>query len=61
MRADRVVIFCDSLPSGAFTFRYLARVRSAGSVTAPSAKAEEMYHPERFGLCESVRVSSRAE
>jgi uncharacterized protein YfaS (alpha-2-macroglobulin family) len=60
MRADRVMIFCDTLPAGAFTFRYLARVRSAGSATAPSTKAEEMYHPERFGLCETMRVSSHS-
>jgi uncharacterized protein YfaS (alpha-2-macroglobulin family) len=60
MRADRVLIFCDSLPTGAFTFRYLARVRSAGTVMAGSTKAEEMYRPERFGLSETMRVTSRA-
>jgi hypothetical protein len=60
IRSDRVLIFCDSLPAGAFTFRYLARVRSAGTVTAPSTKVEEMYRPERFGLAESVQLVSRA-
>ena len=60
VRADRVQIFCDSLPQGAFTFRYLARVRSAGDTTAPSTKAEEMYRPERFGIAETMRVSSKA-
>jgi alpha-2-macroglobulin len=60
MRADRVLIFCDSLPTGAFTFRYLARVRSAGTAMAGSTKAEEMYRPERFGLSETMRVTSRA-
>ena len=50
IRSDRVLYFCDHLPAGAFTFRYLARVRSAGKVTAPAAKVEEMYRPERFGL-----------
>ncbi len=59
MRADRVLIFCDTLPAGAFTFRYLARVRSAGTAMAGSTKAEEMYRPERFGLSETMRVSSR--
>jgi uncharacterized protein YfaS (alpha-2-macroglobulin family) len=60
VRSDRVLIFCDSLPAGAFQFRYLARVRSAGTATAPSTKVEEMYRPERFGLSESLRVVSRA-
>ena len=60
MRSDRVLIFCDSLPSGAYTFRYLARIRSAGTAMAGSTKAEEMYRPERFGLSETMRVTSRA-
>ncbi len=50
MRADRVLFFCDHLPPGAHVFRYLARVRTAGSASAPASKAEEMYRPERFGL-----------
>jgi uncharacterized protein YfaS (alpha-2-macroglobulin family) len=59
MRADRVLYFCDHLPAGAFTFRYLARVRSAGSAMAGPTKVEEMYRPERFGLGESVSLTSR--
>ncbi len=58
IRADRVLYFCDHLPAGSFTFRYLARVRSAGNVTAPAAKVEEMYRPERFGLSASQRLTS---
>ena len=58
MRSDRVLIFCDSLPSGAYTFRYLARIRSVGTAMAGSTKAEEMYRPERFGLSETMRVTS---
>ena len=60
IRADRVLYFCDHLPAGAFTFRYLARVRTAGKVTAPSVKVEEMYRPERFGLSENAPLTSRA-
>ncbi len=60
IRADRVLYFCDHLPAGAFNFRYLARVRTAGKVTAPSVKVEEMYRPERFGLSESAQLTSRA-
>ena len=58
MRADRVLYFCDHLPPGAFTFRYLARVRSAGTVTAGATKVEEMYRPERFGLGESLELAA---
>ena len=59
MRADRVIYFCDHLPPGAFTFRYLARVRAAGKATAGPTKAEEMYRPERFGLGESTVLTSK--
>jgi uncharacterized protein YfaS (alpha-2-macroglobulin family) len=59
IRADRVLYFCDHLPPGAYTFRYLARVRSAGEVVAGPTKAEEMYRPERFGLSESAKVVAR--
>ena len=60
IRADRVRYFCDHLPAGTFTFHYLARVRTAGSVTAPSTKVEEMYRPERFGLSATAQLVSRA-
>jgi uncharacterized protein YfaS (alpha-2-macroglobulin family) len=58
IRADRVLYFCDHLPAGAFTFRYLARVRAAGKVTATAVKVEEMYRPERFGLSATERLTS---
>lgn len=61
IRADRVLIFCDTLPAGAFSFQYLARVRTAGDVIAPATKVEEMYRPERFGLSETMKVASAAE
>jgi uncharacterized protein YfaS (alpha-2-macroglobulin family) len=60
IRADRVLYFCDHLPAGAFTFRYLARVRTAGKVTAPATKVEEMYRPERFGLSATAKIESHA-
>lgn len=60
VRADRVLYFCDHLPAGAYTFSYLARVRTAGTVMAPATKVEEMYRPERFGLSETARLTSRA-
>ena len=59
VRADRVLYFCDHLPAGAYTFSYLARVRTAGTVMAPATKVEEMYRPERFGLSATARLTSR--
>ena len=60
VRADRVLYFCDHLPAGAYTFSYLARVRTAGTVMAPATKVEEMYRPERFGLSDTAKLTSRA-
>ncbi len=58
IRKDRCLSFANWVAPGNYTFRYLARVRAAGTVTAPSAKVEEMYHPERCGLSGSETVSS---
>jgi uncharacterized protein YfaS (alpha-2-macroglobulin family) len=60
MRSDRLLFFRDHLPAGRYVIRYLARVRAAGSATAPSARVEAMYQPDRFGLSESMRLSSEA-
>jgi uncharacterized protein YfaS (alpha-2-macroglobulin family) len=59
LRTDRALFFSDLLYPGRYTLRYLARVISAGEAIAASAKIEEMYHPERFGTTETMRV--RAE
>lgn len=48
IHADRVQFFRDHLPAGRYTITHLARVRAQGEATAPGAKVEEMYHPERF-------------
>jgi uncharacterized protein YfaS (alpha-2-macroglobulin family) len=60
IRKDRCVSFADWVSPGNYAFRYLARVRAAGSVTAPAAKAEEMYQPERYGLTETQTLVSEA-
>lgn len=57
---DRVLFFRNHLEAGRHVIRYLARVRAAGAATAPSVKVGEMYHPERFGLSESIALSARA-
>ncbi|MDR3721195.1 MAG: hypothetical protein P4L00_06315, partial [Candidatus Acidoferrales bacterium] len=58
LRDDRALFFADSIPPGQYTIRYLARVRTAGTATAPASKVEEMYHPERFGMTETMQVTS---
>jgi len=60
LRRDRALFFRNHLAPGSYTIAYLTRVRAAGEVTAPPAKIEEMYHPDRFGLSEAVKVKSTA-
>ena len=60
LRTDRALFFADLLYPGQYTLRYLARVISAGDVIAPSAKIEEMYHPERMGTTETLRVRTES-
>lgn len=60
LRTDRALFFADLLYPGQYTLRYLARVISAGDVIAPSAKIEEMYHPERMGTTETARVHAES-
>jgi uncharacterized protein YfaS (alpha-2-macroglobulin family) len=60
IRTDRALFFKNFLWSGRHQIRYLARVRAAGSATAPPTKIEEMYHPSRFGLADSVLVQASA-
>ena len=59
IRKDRCLYFANYVDPGTYTLRYLARVRAAGTVTAPPAKAEEMYHPERCGLTETQVLTSK--
>jgi uncharacterized protein YfaS (alpha-2-macroglobulin family) len=57
-RDGRALFFCDHLPQGLYSIRYLARVQASGTVTAPPAKVEEMYHPERFGMTATETLTS---
>ena len=43
---------------GKYRVQYLARVITEGDCTAPPAKIEAMYEPERFGLSASGRVDT---
>ena len=60
LREDRALFFANHVAPGRYTIRYLARVSAAGEATAPSAKVEEMYKPERCGLTESVKLTTAA-
>ena len=60
LRDDRALFFANTMWPGKHQIRYLARVRASGSATAPPAKIEEMYHPERFGLSDSIVVKGKA-
>ena len=60
LRTDRALFFSDLLYPGQYTLRYLARVIAAGDTIAPSAKIEEMYHPERMGTTETLRVHTES-
>jgi uncharacterized protein YfaS (alpha-2-macroglobulin family) len=59
IRGDRVELFRNQFPAGDYNFTYLSRVRFAGEAIAPGTKVLEMYRPDRFGLGETVKVSSK--
>jgi len=61
IRKDRCLSFANWVGPGNYTLRYVARARAAGTATAPSAKVQEMYHPERCGLSESQTLTCDAE
>ncbi|MCB1232168.1 MAG: hypothetical protein KDN19_18015 [Verrucomicrobiae bacterium] len=57
LRKERALFFCDYLyRGGEYAVQYLARVVAPGTVTAPPAKLEAMYEPQRFGLSGTVRI-----
>jgi uncharacterized protein YfaS (alpha-2-macroglobulin family) len=59
IRDDRALFFRNNLWEGNHEIRYLARVRAAGTATAPPTKIEEMYNPEKFGLSASQVVKGK--
>lgn len=57
IRTDRALFFTDFAPSkGKFSLQYLARVIAEGDTTAPPAKIEAMYQPEKYGLSPTQRI-----
>lgn len=62
IRKDRVLFFADQVfRSGDYSLQYLARVVAPGEVTAPPAKIEAMYEPQRFGLSGTSRITAAAK
>ena len=58
IRDERVLFFDDLLRPGTYTVQYLARVRAAGTVTAPCAKVEEMYNPKKYGFSSTQTLTA---
>ena len=59
LRKDRVLFFADYVyGAGDYSLQYLARVVAPGEVTAPPAKIEAMYEPQRFGLSGTGRITA---
>ena len=57
LRTDRALFFTDVSPGkGKFGLAYLARVIAEGEVTAPSARIEAMYEPDKKGLSATTRI-----
>ncbi len=56
--ADRVRGFCSRWPGrDVVNMRYYARVKRAGSATAPPAQAQLFYEPQVYGLSPSVQLN----
>ena len=57
IRTDRALFFTDFAPAkGKFSLQYLARVIAEGDTTAPPAKIEAMYQPDKYGLSPTQRI-----
>jgi uncharacterized protein YfaS (alpha-2-macroglobulin family) len=62
IRKDRVLFFADSIyGAGDYSLQYLARITAPGQVTAPPAKIEAMYEPQRFGLSGTEIIRAKAK
>lgn len=57
LRTDRALFFTDVSPGkGKFGLAYLARVIAEGEATAPSARIEAMYEPDKKGLSATTLI-----
>lgn len=59
LRSDRALFFMDHVPrKGTYQVTYLARCTIPGEATAPPAKVESMYDPEKFALSASQKFAT---
>lgn len=59
IRTDRALFFANEVwKKGTYSVQYLARVVASGVVTAPPAKIEAMYEPQRYGLSATTRITA---
>ncbi|MDB6004011.1 MAG: terpenoid cyclase/protein prenyltransferase alpha-alpha toroid, partial [Prosthecobacter sp.] len=57
IRTDRALFFTNFAPArGKFSLQYLARVIAEGDTTAPPARIEAMYQPDKYGLSPTQRI-----
>ncbi|MFD0895498.1 hypothetical protein KBB96_19815 [Luteolibacter ambystomatis] len=60
LRGDRAVFYFDQIwRRGTYSVTYLARCTVPGEVTAPPAKVESMYDPEKFALSASQIIRTK--
>ncbi len=60
LRTDRAVFFMDHVSrKGTYKLTYLARCTLAGAATAPPAKVESMYDPEKFALSATRKFTTK--
>ncbi len=61
LRKDRALFFSDYVyRAGEYQIQYLARVVATGEATAPAAKIEAMYEPQRYGLSGTTRITAKS-
>tara|TARA_R110002096_G_scaffold403766_3_gene601333 strand:+ start:33259 stop:38652 length:5394 start_codon:yes stop_codon:yes gene_type:complete len=59
IRTDRALFFSNEVwKKGTYSIQYLARVVASGNVSAPPAKIEAMYEPQRYGLSATTRITA---
>lgn len=61
LRKDRALFFSDYVyRAGDYQIQYLARVVASGEATAPPAKVDTMYEPQRYGLSGTTRITAQS-
>jgi uncharacterized protein YfaS (alpha-2-macroglobulin family) len=59
VRDDRIALFADYLPAGAYQYTYLVHLTTAGTYHALPTHISEMYFPDVFGRAAGGYVTVR--